>query len=374
MLDTEKQMPKRYVLALAAVLLAFAIVLTVPVFAKENVKTQSLYGVSVDSVLVKQGYGLYVDGTLIAVCESVEAAEAALDKVALSLAEAYGAPDGTHTLYNDIQVSEGEYSKSLFADASGVCYLLGCRENGLVFEVYNALGTLTDISLNVSTLATLKTQEVVDAPYKEIGTDLLKEGESLTVKEGVDGISLNEYSVTYVNGVQKNEVLLESTVISEAVEGELWYGTESGATLMSADEKLMMPCGGYVTSWYGGRTLWGEYDFHDGIDFAGSGASYGDPIYAAADGIVSFAAFNGGFGNKIVIDHSKEISTLYAHCSKIVVSEGQAVVKGQLIGYIGATGRVTGPHLHLEVLVNGYRANPKSYLDWSGYQGAAALN
>ena len=374
MLDTEKPLRKRHALTLAEVLLALVIAITVPVLAKDNAKTQSLYGVSVDSFLVKEGYGLYVDGILIAVCETDGNIKTALDKATLSLAEAYGAPKGTHTLRNNIQVLEGEYSKSLFTDKEGVCSLLGCRDKGLVFDVYTALGTLTDISLGISTVAYLQVEEKVEAPYTEIGTDLLNVGETVTVKEGTDGVSLNEYSVTYVNGVQTDMTLTDSTVISEAVAGELWYGTESGATLMSADERFMIPCGGYVTSWYGGRTLWGEYDFHDGIDFAGDGARYGDPIYAAADGIVSFAAFNGGFGNKIIIDHSKEISTLYAHCSKIVVSEGEAVVKGQLIGYIGNTGRVTGPHLHLEVLVNGYRANPKPYLDWSEYQGVVLFN
>jgi len=100
---------------------------------------------------------------------------------------------------------------------------------------------------------------------------------------------------------------------------------------------------------------------HQGVDFA---APTGTPVYASASGTVkkSQNGWNGGFGNVIEINHGGNIVTRYAHLSKRVVSNGETVKKGQLIGYVGSTGRSTGPHLHFEVLVNGNQQNPTKYI------------
>lgn len=370
MFDSEKPLQLRRAIIMLEIALAFVLAITVPLII-DNTDIKTFYGVSAESCLVNQGYGLYVDGELIAVCESEADINKALSKVTDAVAEAYGTTEGTHKLCNEIKVAKGDYSKKMFTDTDNICTLLGCSQNGLSFDVYTVGGDVTDINLSVSTVATVKKEETVEAPVVSVGTDLLEKGDILTVKQEIDGLSINEYSVTYINGVETNSVLVGSTVINAPVAGEQWYGTDNGATLMSAEEKFMLPVSGWVTSWYGGREIWGATESHKGIDFAGAGASYGDPIYAAADGIVSFAGFHGGWGNKIVIDHTKELSTLYAHCSKIVVEDGDVVRKGQLIGYIGNTGMVTGPHLHLEVLLNGNRVNPKGYLDWTVYQWGA---
>ncbi len=114
---------------------------------------------------------------------------------------------------------------------------------------------------------------------------------------------------------------------------------------------------------------YGSYDmgsFHKGIDISGAGV-YGAPIVAADSGRVIKASFGvwgdgyGGYGNVVAIDHGGGYSTLYGHMSSIACSEGQQVTKGQVIGYVGATGQATGPHLHFEVRVNGSTVNPMNY-------------
>ena len=118
------------------------------------------------------------------------------------------------------------------------------------------------------------------------------------------------------------------------------------------------PTTGVVSSPYGLR--WGGSDFHPGIDIAND---MGTPIVATADGVVDYAGWNaGGYGNMVDIDHGNGIMTRYGHASQVVVSSGQYVKRGQLIAYMGSTGFSTGPHCHYEVIINGQRVNPISYL------------
>ena len=115
------------------------------------------------------------------------------------------------------------------------------------------------------------------------------------------------------------------------------------------------PLGGAITSYYGPR--WGR--MHTGIDIDGV---TGDPIVASKAGRVIVASYYGGYGNAVVIDHGGGVSTLYAHMSTINVSEGQTVSQGAVVGAVGATGNVTGDHLHFEVRINGNPVNPLDYL------------
>jgi murein DD-endopeptidase MepM/ murein hydrolase activator NlpD len=98
---------------------------------------------------------------------------------------------------------------------------------------------------------------------------------------------------------------------------------------------------------------------HPGIDLH---ASYGDPIHACRAGTIVSAGWMGGYGNATVIDHGGGMATLYGHQSQIVVSEGQHVNAGDVIGYVGSTGFSTGPHLHFEVRINGNTVDPAPYL------------
>ncbi len=99
--------------------------------------------------------------------------------------------------------------------------------------------------------------------------------------------------------------------------------------------------------------------FHQGLDFT---APAGTPIYATADGVVQIAGFNtDGYGNKVVINHGYGYQTLYGHMLKIKASQGQTVKRGEVIGYIGSTGKSTGPHCHYEVIKRGTKVDPVYY-------------
>ena len=99
---------------------------------------------------------------------------------------------------------------------------------------------------------------------------------------------------------------------------------------------------------------------HEGVDLA---APTGTPIYAAADGTVSGAGPNGGYGNWIRIEHSASHATVYGHLSAFAsgIAAGVAVKEGQVIGFVGSTGRSTGPHLHFEIVINGRAVDPLAY-------------
>ena len=117
------------------------------------------------------------------------------------------------------------------------------------------------------------------------------------------------------------------------------------------------PAAGYVSSPYGLR--FDGTEFHQGIDIA---ADMGAPIVATADGVVTAAGWNGGYGNMVDVDHGGGIVTRYGHASAVAVTVGQQVRRGEVIAYVGSTGRSTGPHVHYEVRVNGAPVNPAGYL------------
>ena len=98
---------------------------------------------------------------------------------------------------------------------------------------------------------------------------------------------------------------------------------------------------------------------HTGLDI---GAPTGTPIKAAASGTVTFAGVKKSYGYMVVISHGDGIETYYGHCSKLYVTAGEKVSQGEVIAAVGSTGNSTGPHLHLEVRVNGVAYNPQNYV------------
>lgn len=122
------------------------------------------------------------------------------------------------------------------------------------------------------------------------------------------------------------------------------------------------PIEGFITSRFGNRPSpftgrGGE--FHKGLDIS---ARIGTPIYAPGKGTVTFAGTDGGYGNSVIIQHGSGITTRYAHMQRFVVKDGQQVKRGDIIGYVGTTGRTTGPHLHYEVRLNGANVDPMRYI------------
>ena len=121
---------------------------------------------------------------------------------------------------------------------------------------------------------------------------------------------------------------------------------------------LIRPISGIITSRFGARSSI-RSSSHTGLDIS---APTGTPISAAASGTVTFSGYKGSYGNMLVISHGNGVQTYYAHCSKLYVSAGTKVTQGQKVAAVGSTGNSTGPHLHLEIRVNGVAYNPQNYV------------
>ena len=160
--------------------------------------------------------------------------------------------------------------------------------------------------------------------------------------------------------------------ITRAIEGGLSPSFNGDWTVL-ADAPSLWPLEGRVTSSFGEREdpINGEGAFHAGIDIA---APYGSPVRAAADGDVTATRMGAGYGREVTIDHGHDVLTVYGHLSAMIVAPGQHVTRGQVVGYVGQSGRSTGPHLHYEVRVHMVAVNPHKYLRTSYNQLAVADN
>ncbi len=121
------------------------------------------------------------------------------------------------------------------------------------------------------------------------------------------------------------------------------------------------PTAGWLTSSFGGRRdpFTGGLDYHAGLDIS---ADPGKPVRATADGAINQAGWGGNYGNMVLVQHRFGLSTRYGHMSRLAVTPGQTVRRGDVIGYVGSTGRSTSAHLHYEVLLNGQAINPLRFL------------
>jgi len=148
--------------------------------------------------------------------------------------------------------------------------------------------------------------------------------------------------------------------VSRALEGGLSPNFSVDWTEL-ADAPSMWPVEGRLGSAFGQRQdpINGEGAFHSGIDID---APYGTPVRATADGEVTGATMGAGYGRQIVLDHSHDVLTVYGHLSATAVVPGEHVTRGEIIGYVGQSGRATGPHLHYEVRVHRVPVNPHKYL------------
>jgi murein DD-endopeptidase MepM/ murein hydrolase activator NlpD len=151
-------------------------------------------------------------------------------------------------------------------------------------------------------------------------------------------------------------VLRDILGVIEARLASVRTGVERRQALASATPSIW-PIAGWISSGFGNRRdpFTGTQDFHSGLDIAGD---LGQQVHAPADGIVVGATYTGNYGNLVSIDHGFGLTTRYGHLSRFGVTVGQQVRRGQIIGYVGSTGRSTSPHLHYEVLVNGRLTNP----------------
>lgn len=195
--------------------------------------------------------------------------------------------------------------------------------------------------------------EVVPFDREVISDDTMFKGDTKVKQEGKQGLKGVTYSVTEENGVIVEQETLATEVIEEPVKEIIIKGTK--VVPSRGTGSFVWPTnGGYVSSNMGYR--WGR--MHKGMDIARPS----EPTIKAVDnGVVVSAGYdNGGYGNKVVIDHQNGYRTVYAHLASISVSPGQTVPRGSKIGVMGSTGDSTGVHLHIEVLRNGQHIDPRS--------------
>ena len=251
-----------------------------------------------------------------------------------------------------------------------------------MFTITGMAGSYARMLFKVASFNQLRTEKTaLQSRYSQL--------EQVTHEKDIQVASLgsiaNEVSVIY--GLKPNSRLLAESdqplkpeQVTDAING--LYGLRSSALTGAATVGLGMgltrqaslsdwvaattaptlwPVMGPITGPFGARIdpFNGEGAFHSGVDIS---CRYGQPIMAPADGVVTYAGFYSGYGRMIVVDHGNGITTRYGHLSGFAVTDGQSVRKGEVIGYVGMSGRSTGAHLHYEVRIHDTPVNPHKYL------------
>ena len=318
---------------------------------------------------VRDGYmpatQIRIDGKLIGCTASKEDANRAFDAFLAAYKNGSGY-DGRACL-KDVEFENciAEKDDVLTSEELRTLLALCAERDDLLLEIdYEKLNDYMS-GFEAPTIAPVMVREVcemriVDIPYETviIPDDTLYASQSVIQTKGSAGVKEMRILMTYENGELISERALYEAVTIEPVnevirQGTLPDGSATGSFIWTTAE-------GRVTSRFGYRHIFGSLDFHSGIDVA---IPTGTPLYAGDGGKVVFAGRSGNsYGVYVMIDHGNGFETIYAHMSRVTVSEGDLVNKGDLIGYSGATGRVTGPHVHYEFHLNGSAVNPKNYL------------
>ena len=352
---------------------------------------------------ISEGTALYLDGELTAVCSDGTALQSYLS----SLLEPYEDPKDPNVTVGfnkEVTLENGIYFNESFQQENDVESMLSgvqqqekiytvqtgdtlwsiAQKNDLTFRELCALNTnfkgapLTENSniqegdqLIVTKQEALLEVRITKVETREeeipFGTETTQsneytKGTTKTLQEGQNGLR----RVTMQNVYDTNGVLLEQTILStetirEPVNKKVVVGTKKvtkygAAAYIGGSGQFIWPVPGYrnCSRWYSSG--------HKGVDIC---ASAGTPIYASAGGTVTKAGYNKagagtGYGYSVIISHSGGYTTVYAHCLSLAVSAGQTVRQGQLIGYVGSTGRSSGNHCHFEIRRNGSYIAPQS--------------
>ena len=348
--------------------------------------------------------GIYVDNTFICAVKNETDALSVLDNI---LAEhETDEANAVVSFVEDIEYVQGLYpdNEGTVKDASYLSEKLNSKKSEAVYYTVQAGDTVSGIAdkfdMKSSEIFNLnpKLKESIQIGQKilissevnfiqvqvtktetrkvEIGYDTIKvntsslyKGDKKVVTKGVKGLEEVTELVTYIDGVRVSSKEVSRTIIREAVNEKIQVGTKTHS----------YSSGGGGGSYTGGRLGWptiGAYSissrygyrnfgdgWHGGIDIVRPGGSSGCTVVAAESGTVTFAGWYGSGGYTVIINHGGGLTTMYCHMQPgLKVRSGQRVSRGQAIGKIGATGYVTGAHLHFEVKVNGNNVNPALYL------------
>ena len=350
---------------------------------------------------IGEGTALYLDGELTAVCSDGDALRAYFT----SRLEPYEVPDDPNVsvgFNKQVTLEDGLYFKDSLQDYADVEKALSDVKQAQKVYTVKTGDTLWDIAhkndLTFRELCALNTN-FKGEPLNEKSS--IREGDELIVTKeeaalevritrietreeevafAIETTKSNEYTkgttkvlqegqnglrrVTFQNVYDTNNVLVEQTILStevikEPVNKKVVQGTKkvkSSTKFITGSGQFIWPVPNYryCSRWYGGR--------HRGVDIC---APAGTPIYASAGGTVTKAGYNKagagtGYGYSVIINHGGGYSSVYAHCLSLTVSAGQTVKQGQLIGYVGSTGRSTGNHCHFEIRLNGSYIPPQN--------------
>ena len=350
---------------------------------------------------IGEGTALYLDGELTAVCSDGDALRAYFT----SRLEPYEVPDDPNVsvgFNKQVTLEDGLYFKDSLQDYADVEKELSDVKQAQKVYTVKTGDTLWDIAhkndLTFRELCALNTN-FKGGPLNEKSN--IREGDELIVTKeeaalevritrietreeevafAIETTKSNEYTkgttkvlqegqnglrrVTFQNVYDTNNVLVEQTILStevikEPVNKKVVQGTKkvkSSTKFITGSGQFIWPVPNYryCSRWYGGR--------HRGVDIC---APAGTPIYASAGGTVTKAGYNKagagtGYGYSVIINHGGGYSSVYAHCLSLTVSAGQTVKQGQLIGYLGSTGRSTGNHCHFEIRLNGSYIPPQN--------------
>ena len=226
-------------------------------------------------------------------------------------------------------------------------------------KLKEAQETVTGLAVKTLSVATNR----VEVPFetKNVKDSTKVRGYSKVTTKGENGITEKTEETVRINGEVTETRVLSSKVIKEQVTQVVTVGTANNYTYATATAKAKsagficpLSSGSYKVSAY-----YGDGRNHQGVDLA---ANKGTPIFAVAEGTVTFAGWDGDYGYSVVIQHNSGIKTRYAHANALCVSVGATVSQGDMIATVGNTGRSTGNHLHFEVIVNGTRVNPGPYI------------
>lgn len=235
---------------------------------------------------------------------------------------------------------------------------------GTGIEANDAVNEEDEVTtLALKTTATRTFNEIMPCEVEYVFDDTILEGRKIIEIAGVDGIKRATYEISYVNDEEISRELKEEVVIRAPKTKKVKVGTRKATDediATSPTGTFITPCEGSITSTFSGRTLFGRYEFHGALDISNN---VGTPIYATDGGKVVYVGWNGTYGKCIIIDHGDGMESLYAHLNSYDVEVGEKVGQGWKIANMGVTGRVTGPHLHFEIRINGVRQDPQDYLE-----------
>lgn len=351
---------------------------------------------------MRQGYGLYAYDVLIAVAENRQWLDESMNESILqTLSDEQKSDESIENVsYLNFTVREGTYPRSFFsseeeirhmfsfgdendndgistlsADSSQAQYLsasdkttllaVAAQDSGTSSDIYSSGETLPEHKITIEAVITKTETKNESVPY---GTDYiydetLPEGKEEVLINGQNGSKTATYYVQYVGDAEISSRLINQVVVAHPVNKVVKVGTrplsdEEARTKSTGT--YIYPSDGELSSGYSWRT-WGNYnEFHKGIDLRSNNGL----VLVASDGgeVIQAEDKGDGYGLCILLQHDDGTITRYAHCSKLAVTVGQRVAQGEYIADMGATGKVTGVHVHFEIIKDGVAVDPLDYL------------